>query len=250
MDRVFRQADKSIEDILHVAVVIAEPIVNQRHTGIAYRVAANDPYQFLHLAGHCRLYRDSTIDNAYCWVTPSINPRRLIQLAGICDAIANENPQSSIRYGLSSPIGVFDKTTKKFLLGPTEGGLTCASFVLAVFEVAQLQLVEYSGWPAPDTEDYLWQEVVCNHLQELRRKQPHLVSAEHLDCVRNDLGTSTRFRPEQVAGAAAIRDRSPVKYKYARAIGRDVVRYLRGEQPANEFRLSLWDRVKQMMGLL
>ncbi len=250
MDRVFRQADKSIEHILYVAVVIGEPTVNQRHTGIAYRVDASNPYQFLHLAGHCRLYRDNTIDNDYCWVAPSINPLRLVQLAGICDAIANENPQSSIRYGLSSPIGVFDKITKKFLLGPTEGGLTCASFVLAVFEAAQLQLVEYSGWPAPDTEDYLWQELVWNHLQDLRSKHPHLVSAEHLDCVRNDMGTFARYRPEQVAGAAAIRGRRPVKYKYAKAIGWDVVRYLRGEQPANEFRLSLWDRLMRMLGLL
>ncbi|TWT71495.1 hypothetical protein [Crateriforma conspicua] len=243
MDRVHSQSSRAIDQIDHVAVVVGEPAVNQRHTGILYRVVESGPLEFLHLAWHCDLRRDRQIRPEYCWAELSVNKRRLIQLAAVCDAIAHENSADAIRYGLSNPVGVFDTDTKKFLLGPTRGGLTCASFVLAVFDCARLQLVEYSGWPSPDAEDYQWQEAVLNTLMQMRASNPNQVTQEHIDCVRDEAGSSARFRPEQVAAAAAIRERRPVKYRYASLVGQQIVRLLRGQPFEREIRMSVWDRV-------
>jgi hypothetical protein len=249
MDRVHRRSDGTIEKVEHIGIVIGEPRDNQRHTGILYRVSDSDPLEYVHLAGHCRFCWERASDpncslqQGDCWVEPAIHKSRLVQVAAICDSIANENTSDAIRTGFSSPVDVFDKKTKKFLLGPTQGGLTCASFVLAVFEHAQLPLVEYSGWPPPDEEDSRWQQSVLDGLRRLRSKYPQLVSQEHIDCVENDVGNSVRYRPEQVAAAVALRELRPVKYRYASVLGVQVVKMLRGQPFSSIVQYSIWDRL-------
>lgn len=246
MERIHKQSDHPVTEIQNIAVVISEPSPGQRHTGLLYRVDESDPVKFLHLAWQCDLrsvnFETLKTKLNYDWVAPKIHELRLQQLAAICDAIANENQPQSVRYGFTSPVGVFDKETKRFLLGPTEGGLTCASFVLSVFDVAQLQLVKYSGWPLPDSDDYAWQESVLNQLEQYRLIKPNLVSQEHIDCVRKEVGNSVRYRPEQVAAACAIRERRPIKYRYAKELGKQVVNFLRGHSDNSVLKYSFWDR--------
>jgi len=244
MERVHSQSEKAINELRHVAVIIGEPANNQRHTGIAYRVDDSLAFQFLHLAWHRDLRLQDRLGSQYCWVDPNVPAARLKQVAAICDDIARANLTEKIPYSFGSPISAFDEQTTKFLIGPTNTGLTCASFVLAVFERAQLRLAHYLGWGSPDSEDIRWQQSVLESL----RKTPG-VSVEHINVVEREVGTSVRYRPEQVAGAASIRGRTPAKYKYAKAIGGDIVRYLRGEQPANDFRLSLWDKLLRKFGV-
>ena len=245
MDRVHRQADKAITNLRHIAVVIGEPTPNQRHTGIVYQVDERVPYLFVHLAWHKDFRLQSQLGPDYCWVDPNVPVARLKQVAAICEDIAHANLHEQMPYSFGSPISAFDEQTKKFLIGPTNTGLTCASFVLAVFERAQLRLTHYLGWASPDAEDIQWQQSVVDNL----RNTPG-VSPEHMQVVEQEIGTSVRYRPEQVAGAASIRGRRPVKYRYAKAIGNDLVRHLRGLSATKEFRLSIWDRVLRRLGAL
>lgn len=244
MDRIHRQADKQVDELRHVAVVIGEPGHDQRHAGIAFRVDETGEFQFLHLAWHHDLRKQNHISSKYSWVDPQVPKARLRQLAAICEDIAHANLVEQIPYSFGTPVAAFDESTKKFLLGPTTTGLTCASFVLAVFERAQLRLAHHMGWAAPDSDDIRWQQSVLEAL----RNDPR-VSPEHINAVEREVGNSVRYRPEQVAGAAAIRKRRPVKYQYAKSLGIDVVRLLRGEQPVGELRLSRWDRLLDRLGL-
>lgn len=244
MEQIHRQADKNVDELRHVAVIIGEPEINQRHTGILFRVNDEGAFQFLHLAWHCDLRCQNKLSKKYCWVDPKIPTARLRQLAAICDDIAHANLVEEIPYSFGTPIDAFDEKTKKFLLGPTTTGLTCASFVLAVFERAQLRLAHYSGWSAPDSEDIRWQQSILGKLRETPG-----VSADHVNVVEREIGTSVRYRPEQVAGAAAIRGRRPAKYRYAKSLGNDIVRFLRDEPAICEFRLSFWDRLLDSLGL-
>lgn len=246
MERVNRQSISPVEAIRHAAVAIAEPNIDQRHTGIIFRVDENGPVEFLHLAWHHDLRREKRISRKYCWVDPKIPKARLRQLAAICDDIAYANRKEKIPYSFGPPHNVFDEETNKFLLGPTRTGLTCASFVLAVFDRAQLKLVAYHGWQSPDYEDVKWQLSVVDQLSQFPS-----VSSEHLEVVRREVGNSVRYRPEQVAAAAALRKQRPVRYKYAKVLGAMIVRFLRGENVA-EFRIrySWWDRILDWFGLV
>ena len=245
MERVFRQEQRQLQFASYIAIAIREIAPGRRHTGIFFRVDENSDMEFMHLAWHCELQRDTSFSNKYCWVEPKIHKARLRQVAALCEDIASANLPSQIPYASGSPIDAFDAETKAFLLGPTRAGLTCASFVLAVFERAQLRLVKYDGWPPPGTADIEFQQFVLDNLEG----RPG-VSDEHIRAVTNEIGTSIRYRPEQVAGAACVRGRGPVKYGYAASLGNDIVRFLRGESCANEFRLSIWDRILNALGLL
>jgi hypothetical protein len=196
------------------------------------------------LGWHCELALQDRLSTKYCWVDPQIPQARLRQLAAICEDIAHTNLIEQIPYSFGTPVDAFDERTKKFLLGPTTTGLTCASFVLAVFERAQIRLARYMGWAAPDSDDIRWQQGVLNLLE-----QTPSVTTDHINAVRREVGNSVRYRPEQVAAAAAIRKRRPVKYHHAKSLGNDIVRLLRGEQPIGEFQLSRWDRLLDRLGL-
>jgi hypothetical protein len=173
--------------------------------------------------------RELTISTSFLWVTLQVPAARLRQVAAICDDIAYANANEPLPYSFGSPKNAFDKESNKFLLGPTHTGLTCASFVLAVFEHAKLRLVKYSGWPAPNAEDARWQQSVLDALTQAHSRNPHRVSREHIDYVSREVGASVRYRPEQVAAAAALRRHRPISYNDASRLGEDIVRVLRNE---------------------
>lgn len=76
----------------------------------------------------------------------------------------------SVAVGISEPTDCFDRETLRFLLGPTKTGLTCASFVLAVFQQSGLPLVVCESWPKPNEEDIEWQKLIVKILKGKQRK--------------------------------------------------------------------------------
>jgi hypothetical protein len=81
------------------------------------------------------------------------------------------------------------------LFGSTRHGLTCATFVLAVFHQAGLPLVRYDSWPVNRPGDAEWQESIVNLLERTG------AAPEHIAKVKTEIG-AVRYRPEEVAGAA------------------------------------------------
>src|SRR6185503_13834023 len=82
--------------------------------------------------------RNEAPDPDFLWVNPAAHPKRLVQVAALCRKIWRANQSGSIPYAFSPPNDCFDTNTGAFLFGPTRHGLTCASFVLAVFHHAGL----------------------------------------------------------------------------------------------------------------
>lgn len=244
MDRVHRQQDRPLSENKHVAVAIAEPAVDQRHTGLFFRFSAADPHEFLHLAWQCDL-RLQTPKNTYLWVEPAIPARRLIQVAAICDDIASANVPDQIPYSFGPPNDCFDEHSCAFLLGPTKTGLTCASFVLAVFHRAGLQLVNYGTWPKPTLEDIEWQRTVLANLKSLRTTDPSRVTQEHITCVQSEVGTSVRYRPEHVAAATIKRKSFPVRYQCVSRLGVMIVAYIRKEPIG--LSMNWWARLRMAL---
>ena len=142
---------------------------------------------------------------------PAIPSARTRQVAALCRKVWRSN-QKAIPYAFSPPSDCFDRETGVFLLGPTRLGLTCSSFVLAVFHAAGLPLVNYGTWPPPGEADIAWQRHVVEKLRE------HRAPEEHVRAVETEVG-SVRYRPEQVGGAAAC-DSVPASFEGADLLGR------------------------------
>lgn len=206
MEGVFTAQERSFDEIRHVGVAIAAINAEQRHIGLLHRDAESNDVLMLHLAFH-RDLRNEPAKAKYLWIDPPILAERLIHVAAWCRLIWNSN-QDDFPYAFSEPGECFDAETGKFLIGPTKYGLTCATFVLALFDVAGLKLVNYATWPTGRPGDREWQEYVVAQLPP--------TEVAHIEAVRSEVG-SVRFRPEEVAGAATV---SPLPVDFATAVER------------------------------
>ncbi len=195
MDRVFDSRQKPFDQVHGVGVAIAEVGHDQRHIGLLHQ-DTDGRVLLLELQWHHRLASDEA-DGQSLWVQPAVPPKRLAQVSDVCRLIWRANQKRGIPYGFSAPTECFDAATGRYLIGPTQLGLTCATFVLAVFHRAGLPLVDYDSWPADRPGDREWQENVVRLLEKTA------ASADHITAVRADAG-AVRFRPEDVAGAATV----------------------------------------------
>lgn len=182
----------SLKRIGSAAIAIRKIRGKQRHAGILFNESGS--IQLLHLKDHYKLSKESPTHH-YRFVIPSIPTRRAKQIAAICRKIWRANSRN-IPFAFSFPNDCFDLYTGKFLLGPTKIGLTCATFVLSIFHTARLPLIKYQNWPLNRPGDREWQQSVLNHLRAV-------ASREHVNEVEKEIGNA-RFRPEEVAGAAAV----------------------------------------------
>lgn len=199
MDRVRSIADRPLDHTNHIAVLIGQPKAPQSHIGIVH-TSKESGMALLHLAWHCQLRNDSTIPpdlKMKVWVAPPVPKERLRSMAAFCRRLWKKSEAGEVPYAFSHPSGAFDSNTGALLLGPTRFGLTCASFVLAVFEATGLKLVDYTSWPVDRPGDREWQESMVALLATKQAPE------EHVDHVRSEIGAA-RYRPEEVAAAAAI----------------------------------------------
>jgi len=160
--RAFSQQDRPIEDIEFAAIAISAVSPTQRHIGLLHRDSSS--VLLLHLAWHHDLRNHSPGPN-YIWISPRVPSRRLRHVAAKCRQVWRANPDG-IPYAFSPPNDCFDANTGAYLLGPTGHGLTCASFVLAVFESVGLRLVDQETWPANRAGDEEWKQWVLLQLTQ------------------------------------------------------------------------------------
>ena len=196
MDRVFTSHERPFEQIDFAALAITQlgADTEQRHIGILYKDQSGTIVRMLHLAWHYKL-KSEPPESTYAWVKPPIPRPRSRQVAAFCRMILKENP-NGIPYAFSPASDSLDKQTGKFINQPGGYGLTCATFVLAVFDATGLPLAHYDTWPSNRQEDERWREHIIGLLASSGAEP------EHIQKVRAERDT-IRYRPEEVAGAAA-----------------------------------------------
>jgi hypothetical protein len=151
----------------------------------------------------------------YVWINPepAIDEVRLESVGAFCRLIAERNVEKGLPYAFSEPRDWFDLRTGEARLTKTNIGLTCASFVLAVFEAARVPLINEATWILR-ADDEAFQSWVINSLEE------NNATAEHVALVRHSL-PAVRYRPEEVAGAAAC-DAIPADFNSSVAMGKKI----------------------------
>lgn len=225
MDRAHRYDQKPFEQLRSAAIAIREIDPQQRHLGLLFWDGAAKQVVFLHLAWHFDL-RCETPRHDYYWIDPAVSARRLVQLAAICRLVWRANGKNKIPYGLGPPSDCLDAQTGEYLFGPAGFGLTCSTFVLAVFHRAGLALVRYETWPLNRPGDFEWQERIVAALGATPG-----ATAEHIHAVENDVGLTVRYRPEEVASAATVA-RIPVDFSVAEERATQLLTRLRTGHPA------------------
>jgi hypothetical protein len=216
--RRFNDINESTRPTAAVAIKAISP--SQRHIGLVYGEGEN--LWILHLAWHYDLRRE--VPSTYFLVEHKFAAWRMRQVAARCRQIVKANPKG-LPYAFSYPNGCFDQQTGRYLFGSSQIGLTCATFVLAIFEVAGIRLLDIESWPSNRDGDSEWQEVVLLHLRQGRDNGR--VTQEHIDDVEKQVG-AVRCRPEEVAGSTAW-ETHPIQFDLAVQLGEQVLAHLNNQ---------------------
>ena len=204
------RSGSSTSEVREFAVAI-QGDAEQRHTGLLWRNSMGE-LRFLHLAWHHRLC-DSDPSEDLSWTNvASLGDLAIERFFGnVCARLVKLRPKLSYGFGQ----GAFDPDTGVFHQdGPC--GLTCATFVLAVFGFNGPQLVDRKTWASRE-DDVLWQRHIIALLKER--------APQHAAAIEADIGNCIRIRPEEVA-ASASRSEIPVVFDVAAPLGEAVVQHL------------------------
>jgi hypothetical protein len=188
-----------------------------RHTGILYK-DSDGIVRLLHFAFHFRLYNQVVYlehphFSTYKWVEfsrlNSINDPQSERKESIINYIKFVvRKQSKIENKIGYAVGYhgdsFDATGELRLTGNAIG-LTCSTFIMAIFQSIGITLIDFKLWPHRQN-DIEWKEEVVNLLAQ------HGVDEDHVNAVRNETAF-TRFRPEEVT-ASSINNKLPSSFKF------------------------------------
>lgn len=183
-----------------------------RHLGLIHRRREAGAARVIHLAFHHELMDEpspsDSFENGLC-VRPSISPELASNIAALCRRVAQrrERIPYALRYSGSS----FVESGELSLL-ESDAGLTCATFVVALFRSVGVDLLDLGSWRTRE-DDRVFQEWV---VRELRRRGEN----DHADRVESEVGCA-RFRPSEVAGSSSA-DAHPVAFEVAIRLGEEV----------------------------
>lgn len=188
------------------------------HTGIVYRDSDEGSVSILHLAFHIDLINDdfktlNTESNLWgesdFWVIPiefEISFQRT--LSAYCSNILTRNEilmkeslDKGIMYGLLSGDSRFIDDGS-LILGKGCSGLSCSSFVIAVFNSIGIKLVDMSKWPSRPSD-------IEHHtllLSWLKGRCLKLGHTEHYQRVEKEVGCP-RVRPSEATAALRFEEK-------------------------------------------
>lgn len=180
------------------------------HLGLLYRAASA-----INIAHLCKtdlgtgiLDRRAKARSLALIVGGNLDDDQREQVAAKCREAIVTGSFRAFPYGFSSPQGFLDARLQ-FVYGPGKFGLTCATFVLAVFDSVGVAFIEYDSWPIRPG-DHRWQEFIAKYLKLPR---------DHVDRMKQEKIEVPRYKPCEVAGAFAS-SKYPVSFSRASRLGR------------------------------
>lgn len=182
-------------------VVKKIPVSRRHHCGIVFKY--NDQSRLIHLNWHCDLRLqnpDNLSQENYFWVESSLHPIRQKMVAVMCNRISERYWEKRIPFGL-----IYENTrfnaNGEVIYDDNEYGLTCATFVLAVYDSCGINLLDLKSWPERN-EDIVWNNEIIKTLE--RNRSNYGVTDAHIEKMKKSAG-SARFRPEEVAAGTMFK---------------------------------------------
>jgi hypothetical protein len=206
-------------DGVHLGVAIMQS-GDGHHVGLLYRL--DDSVRLLHLGWH-RDLRDQPVSDGmrYLWAPIELTQEEQVALSAMASEVAVNVQPTDLRYGLDwnyvDSAGLFD-SEDKVIVYPVGKGVTCATFLYALFMWWGYKPVDSSTWKNLDGDE-VWQAWVVSLLAGSENED----SCNQARELAADVGC-LRLRPEQIAAACAFDvDAWPLAFDDACELAADVV---------------------------
>jgi hypothetical protein len=192
------------------------------HAMISYRTVAGT-LRFLHYANHESL-RDETNGDKCALAIPLLKSEDLDFLAEFCGRIARARKNQKLPYSFEfDPNLGFNRESGIVVLNH-EKGLTCSTFVVAIFRSAGNPLVIPMTWPRRTGSAGV---AARKYLLDYWRSTGKLKYTARADLIEPTIQTM-RISPEEVAGAC-LQTKVPIGYFRASENGKRVLRRINEE---------------------
>lgn len=174
------------------------------------------------LAWHLRIRNKPPSEKSDFWIQSGLDENNLrIVAAAIERTVATRKPPISY-----SPLydGIyFTEGDLKYERDKPGDGLTCATFVMAIFETLGIRLLMTETWEPRQSDDE-WREDIVSFLEEWGTDSGCDVT-EHVAVIRQS-PRCVRYRPEEVAAGVGVDD-GPISFAVAERLGLEIVAELR-----------------------
>ncbi len=233
VDRIGHNGDK----IGLAGIVLSRTPRCNFHVGIGHR-RPGGPLNILHLAWDCILRDDldpcPEIFRFPFYIAPHIDPEDEEVVAGLCRRVFAVTSNHGITYSVGTfpaADSYFDQAGLYRSSNPLIG-LNCASFVIKVFDAADIQLVQVEGWPRRPTRDEPAQRMLVDIMERMlsdahNSDQQTKLTHEKVTFNRDQIGMRPRVAPEEVAGAGLEpRENLPVPWQVCEANGEMLVAHI------------------------
>ena len=177
------------------------------HLGLLFLENPGEDAKFLHLARHHSL-KTEVIDRGF-WIRLGLTERQIRLLAGKCAAISLQNTEDSVAFSIfyDDHRQYFDQSGN-YQPSPSGEGLTCATFVMAIFQTLGIPLLLTDGWTV-ETKDKFW------HLEIIEKMKQGSPDQAHFEAMSSNIGCA-RYRPADVVIASSKRKGRPLRQKVVR----------------------------------
>ena len=198
---------------------------NHFHAGIIHGDVGS-PLSILHLFWHEAIENETFPGSPkwekMAWAVPELDPAVLPTITGFCRRIAKVKPK--IPYALYCDESVsFSNDAKELIFGKRGFGLTCSTFILAVFQSQLIPLVDYKSWPKLTPKEVQeWKTIIERLFEDLRHHYPF--TDVHLSKVRKE-AVECRYKPCDVVGACTAPP-YPATFKLARPASDEISKQL------------------------
>lgn len=177
------------------------------HIGLLFIKSQNDQAKFLHLAPH-RSLRTEYIEKGF-WIRLGLTNRQIRQLAGFCALISENTPKDSVPFDIYYDANrMYFDDNGNYLHSEQYEGLTCATFIMAIFERLAFRLLLTENWKS-DTEDAIWHRRIIETMRESAKEEAHF------EAMANNIGCA-RYRPADIVIASSRKKGRPLPQKTVR----------------------------------
>lgn len=199
---VYEDESSFVASGVPAAAVICRAEHGNLHAGILYR--DGDSEAILHLGWEDHLATHRGWSWQRLWAAPNVAPERLRFIRSYCRRIWNEFEENQeFPYGITFGGSHFD-ASGRLMLAAGSRGLTCATFILAVFRSVGIELVDEASWPVRTERD-----------RQFMARLREFADPEHYVRLKREVDDGCkRIRPDEVLGACACE--LPADFEYAR----------------------------------
>lgn len=223
----FSKNSDFIEQNKIIGISVGKSAPEQLHNKIL--INFDDFQGELHLAFHHNLTFSEIFEypDMYIWGFPiGIHESRLKALAARCVKVIKNIGKQDIPYAIEykgkrkfNKDGIYSSYTSG-----DEYGVTCATFILTLFESVGLEILDWKNWESRTKEDSEWFLKLIRLIEIERNRGRLTMSEEHLSNLKSEQNCQ-KIRPEEIF-AINYCSELPMTFICSSTIGKNVRQYL------------------------